>query len=392
MKTFSVFFVASLFGHAALATKLYAASYAGFVTSLDFSDSNELSTLSQTTECGSSPSWLMLDSPNSVLYCLDEAIGASNGTITTLRTHPDGTLSKLAQLKTPAGPVMSAMYSAPMIPNRKFFAVAHYSGSSVSTYSVDPVLGHFKHEQTFTYQMAAPGPVASRQDAPHPHGVVVDPTGRFVLVPDLGADVVRVFHINPLTGLLEPMEPLAVNPGSGPRHGVFWTPRGSNSTSSDVYFYLVQELSNELSGFRVTYSGNGISFRKIYEGSTYGDGSSPAGSKAAEIAISPENNHIVVSNRLDNTFGPNKDSFAIFMCADASGKEAEKVSFLGLYPAYGSSPRHFSIASTKTMVAVALESSQSVAVAQWNKRSGAPGTLLAEKKLDGEIPVVIWDL
>jgi 6-phosphogluconolactonase (cycloisomerase 2 family) len=125
MKTFSIFFAASLFGHAALATKLYAASYAGLVTSLDFSESNELSTLSQTTECGSSPSWLMLDSPNSVLYCLDEAIGASNGTITALRTHPDGTLTKLAQLKTPAGPVMSAMYSAPGVPNRKFFAVAH---------------------------------------------------------------------------------------------------------------------------------------------------------------------------------------------------------------------------------------------------------------------------
>lgn len=151
---------------------------------------------------------------------------------------------------------------------------------------MDPVLGLFKPEQTFTYQMTAPGPVASRQDAPHPHGVVVDPTGRFVLVPDLGADVVRVFHVNPLTGLLEPIEPLAVNPGSGPRHGVFWSPHGSNSTSSDVYLYLVQELSNELSGFRVTYSENGISFRKIYEGSTYGDGSSPAGSKAAEIAIS----------------------------------------------------------------------------------------------------------
>jgi 6-phosphogluconolactonase (cycloisomerase 2 family) len=77
-----------------------------------------------------------------------------------------------------------------------------------------------------------------------------------------------------------------MNPGSGPRHGVFWTPRGSNSKSSDVYFYLVQELSNELSGFRVKYSGNGISFRKIYEGSTYGKESSPAGTKAAEIAIS----------------------------------------------------------------------------------------------------------
>jgi hypothetical protein len=44
------------------------------------------------------------------------------------------------------------------------------------------------------------------------------------------------------------------------------------------------------------------------------------------------------------------------------------------------------------MVAMALESSQSVAVARWDKRSGAPGTVLAEKKLDGEIPSVVWDL
>jgi hypothetical protein len=43
------------------------------------------------------------------------------------------------------------------------------------------------------------------------------------------------------------------------------------------------------------------------------------------------------------------------------------------------------------MVAVALESSQSVAVVQWNKRSGAPGTLLVEKNLDGEIPSVVWE-
>ncbi|KAJ6130582.1 Cytochrome cd1-nitrite reductase-like C-terminal heme d1 [Penicillium capsulatum] len=392
MKTLSICLAASLFGQTALAARLYAASYAGSVTSLDFSRPDGLSTVSQTTDCGSSPSWLMLDSPNSVLYCLDEALEASNGTITTLRTHPNGTLTKIAHLKTLAGPVMSAMYSAPGIPKRKFFAVAHYTGSSITTYSVDPVQGLFEHAQTFTYHMAAPGPVASRQDSPHPHGVVVDPTGRFVLVPDLGADVVRIFHVNPSTAHLEPMEPLVLNPGSGPRHGVFWTPRGSNSTSSDVYFYLVQELSSGLSGFRVTYPGNGISFHKIYEGSTYGNGSSPAGSKAAEIAISPENNHIVVSNRLDNTFGLKKDSFAVFLCADTIGKRFEKVSFLGLYPAHGSSPRHFSIASTQNLVAVALESSQSVAVARWDKRVGAPGVLLGEKKMDGDIPSVAWDL
>lgn len=127
MKMF-VCLVACLFGHAAFATRLYAASYGGFVTSLDLNMSNGvygLSTFSQTTDCGSSPSWLMLDHPNHVLYCLNEALDAPNGTITTFRTHANGTLAELAHLKTPVGPVMSAMYTAPGVPNRSFFAVAH---------------------------------------------------------------------------------------------------------------------------------------------------------------------------------------------------------------------------------------------------------------------------
>lgn len=120
--------VACLFGHSAFATRLYAASYGGSVSSLNLTMSNGsygLSTLSQTTDCGSSPSWLMLDHSNHVLYCLDEALDAPNGTIATFRTHANGTLTKLAHLKTPAGPVMSAIYTAPDVPNRRFFAVAH---------------------------------------------------------------------------------------------------------------------------------------------------------------------------------------------------------------------------------------------------------------------------
>lgn len=44
------------------------------------------------------------------------------------------------------------------------------------------------------------------------------------------------------------------------------------------------------------------------------------------------------------------------------------------------------------MFAVALEKSQKVGVTQWDKRLGAPGKLLAEVELDGEVPAVVWDL
>ncbi|KAK9320532.1 Lactonase, 7-bladed beta-propeller-domain-containing protein [Lipomyces orientalis] len=392
MRTNLFCLTAVMFGTTSVAARLFAASYAGTVTSLALTKPNttyELSILSETNDCGSSPAWLMLDGKHDVLYCLDEGIGAVNGSLTSFKVLKNGTLTKIEHLETLTGAVQSEMYSAPGVADRQFFAVAHYEGSAVTTYSLDRVKGLFKRSQTFTYELAGPGPVPDRQDAPHPHGVVVDPTGRFVLVPDLGADLVYIFYVDPSTGQLEQLEPLAVTPGSGPRHAVFWTPRGSKGKPKEVYLYLVGELNNSLSAFKVTYSGKtGISFFKSYEGSTYGERVPPVGSKAAEIAISPENNHVVVSNRNDNTFGLGNDSFAVFSCANSF----RNVTFLDLYPAYGSFPRQFSINKEDKMVAVALQNSHMVAITRWDKKAGAPGTLLAEKLLDGEIPAVVWDL
>ena len=136
--------------------------------------------------------------------------------------------------------------------------------------------------------LAAPGPIPERQDASHPHGVLVDPSGRFVLVPDLGADLVRIFRICPTTGQLEEQQPLAVAPGSGPRHAVFWVPRNANlARLGHVRFFLVSELDNYLRGYDVIYPKNGtLLFTKFYEGNTYGGSTPPTGSKAAGIAIS----------------------------------------------------------------------------------------------------------
>lgn len=44
------------------------------------------------------------------------------------------------------------------------------------------------------------------------------------------------------------------------------------------------------------------------------------------------------------------------------------------------------------MFALALEKSQKVGVTEWDKRLGAPGKLLAEVELNGDVPAVVWDL
>lgn len=164
-------------------------------------------------------------------------------------------------------------------------------GSALTTYSVDPIQGLFDPIQTFVFHMDGPGPNPSRQDAPHPHGVYVDPTGHYVLIPDLGADLIRIFAINQRTGYLESVSPFVTEPGLGPRHIAFWMPAGPSPPwevdEGEVYLYLVSELTNLLLGYKVAYSSEGLSFTKLYEESTFGQQKpGPEGSKAAEIAIS----------------------------------------------------------------------------------------------------------
>lgn len=114
--------------------------------------------------------------------------------------------------------------------------------------------------QTFTYTLATPGADPQYEAAPHPHQAITDPTDCFVLVPDLGADLVRVYHINAHTKLLEPLDSLKTPAGSGPRHGNWLV------TKTETYFYLVYQLTNKLAAYTVTYEkDNTLSFKKIFE-------------------------------------------------------------------------------------------------------------------------------
>lgn len=117
-----------LFGAASVATKIYAASYSGTVTTLSPKSNNGsygLSIVAQTKDCGISPSWLTLDATNNLILCLNEGIGAPNGSLTSFKVNSNGSLTTLDVLETVSGPVMSAIYTIPSQPGRRFVAVAH---------------------------------------------------------------------------------------------------------------------------------------------------------------------------------------------------------------------------------------------------------------------------
>lgn len=287
----------------ASATNLFVSSYSGVITTLSLTSSNltsknnsllyHLTPISNNTGCSPSPSWLTLDSSTQTLYCLDEGLTTPNGSLSSYTIGPSGSLTQLHRAATISGPVSGVIYTSSSNSSDRAIALAHYEGSSVSSWSL-PVRrnGDFSFLQSETFTLAQPGPNAARQDAPHEHEALLDPSGKFVLVPDLGADIVRVFAIDAATDELVQKSALSVTPGSGPRHGVFYRPTtavagGYNATSSSLYFYLVTELGNTVTGYSVSYpEAGGMSFEKVFESGVYGNFSMPAGNAAAEIAIS----------------------------------------------------------------------------------------------------------
>ena len=176
----------------------------------------------------------------------------------------------------------------------------------------------------------------------HIHQAVLDPTGQYLVFPDLGADLVRVYCIDQGSGLLTEHTSLKSKHGYGPRHATFW----SSGDAKSIYMFVIHELSNKIISYEVGYlESGGLTFSEIDEVSTYGDRDIPVGAKAAEVLI--YNNFLVVSNRNGSIFNaPNpdlnnsttipSDSLATFKLSLAGS-----LSFVQLAPTGGTFPRHW---------------------------------------------------
>jgi hypothetical protein len=104
----------------------------------------------------------------------------------------------------------------------RFLIVANYATGSISVMPVrkDGMLGEAAQVISLPGQ---PGPNRVEQASSHPHHVVFDPSGRFVVVPDKGLDRVFVFRFEPTAGKLTPtvQGSATVRTDSGPRHAAF---------------------------------------------------------------------------------------------------------------------------------------------------------------------------
>ena len=172
---------------------------------------------------------------------------------------------------------------------------------------------------------------------------------------------------------------LKTPPGMGPRHGIFYTACGKNTTEADYYF-LVGELSNDIAVYECiyhhsqalqsagfTYDWLQLRLRQII--AIYSKvGKAPPNATAAEIAISYSTNTLYVSNRGDVTF-PAQASDSIFTFGiNPRAEENDVLSFQDMYPCGGRGPRHFDLSmgilgdAEEEFVTVACEGSAEVVI------------------------------
>ncbi|KAF2034429.1 putative isomerase YbhE [Setomelanomma holmii] len=300
------------------------------------------------------PSWLELSLDVRTAICVDEAIP---GGLNKLNIRADGSIEKEFSVVTLGGPVSSQIFN-----NASAIALAHYDPPAISSFAVRN--STYMPQQNFTFNLSSIDP--ERQTTSHIHQALLDPTERYMLFADLGADMVHVYWIDANSGDLVEHTPLRSKPGYGPRHGAFWSPE---DCPNEVYLFVIHELSNRIVSYAVTYlETGGLSFVERDDVSTFGDRDTPQGAAAAEIIVTPDKDFVIASNRLGPIFNiPNmdhcnqtevrSDSLVTFR-PTRSGK----LEFFELTPSGGLNPRHFSLNKDGSMVAVANQGSGNIAV------------------------------
>jgi len=286
---------------------------------------------------GPNPSFLAIHPNGRMLYAVNELEkyhGRPTGAVSAFAIAQDtGALTPLNEQPSEGG----APCYVSVDRSGRVVLVANYAGGSIAVLPVgangalDPAAQVVQHTGT--------GPNGERQAAPHAHCILPDPSNRFVLVADLGADRVFVYR---LAGKLRHVDggDSGVRPGAGPRHIAFhptlplvFVANELDSTVATLRFDAERGALSPLDTFSTVPAG--------WTGTNY----------PADIHVAASGRVLYVSNRGHN-------SIAVFSVAASTGALVldQTVSTEGDWP------RNFSLDRTGRWLLVANQRSDSVVV------------------------------
>ncbi len=299
-------------------------------------------------DAGANPSFLAIHPNGRVLYAVNELEqykGKPTGAVSAFAIAGDtGALTRRnEQLSEGGAPCFVSVDR-----RGRVVLVANYVGGSVA---VLPIRAYGAlAPATQVVQHKGSGPNAERQGAPHAHCIVPDPSTRFVLAADLGADRVFVYRLDLENKSLHHVEggDAVMRSGAGPRHIAFHPKL--------PLVFVANELDSTVATLRFDAERGALS--AVDTRSTL-----PAGwagtNYPADIHMAPSGRTLYVSNRGHN-------SIAVFSVADSTGALAlEQV-----ISTDGDWPRNFSLDPTGRWLLVANQRSDSIVVFERDQKSG----------------------
>lgn len=231
-------------------------------------------------------------------------------------------------------------------PTERFLVVANYGSGAVAVVPLGDDGSLLPVSQLVTLQ-GRPGPHPKEQTSSHPHAVIFDPTGRFVIVPDKGFDRTFLFRLQ--DGTLTPtlQGHAASAPGAAPRHATFHP--------SLPVLYVNNELDSTVTVF--AWAKAGVTEKQVISTvpSDY-----TGRNTTAEIAASPDGRHLYVSNR-------GQDSIARFDITPGSGL----LTYAGHVSTGGERPRFFTLDPAARHLYAANQDSDSIVCFHIDRQTGS---------------------
>ncbi len=269
-----------------------------------------------------SPAFLATDPHHRVLYVATDQDEApkQNGFISSYAINPrTGALKLLNRVDQDGFPCHLTVDTT-----NKVLFVANYEKGTVVSFPLKPD-GSIGERSGFN-QLTGSGPNHERQTGPHAHATVLSPDNRFLFVPNLGSDQVRIYRVDTMKRTFTPNDPafVSVKAGLGPRHMLF--------SRDGKFAYLICEMESTVVAF--SYDSAKGSLTTLQTISTL-----PAGYKgidnSAEIDIDLAGRFLYASNR-------GHDSITVFAIDPAKGTLTK----VQVAPSLGKIPRNFALDPT----------------------------------------------
>lgn len=346
---------------------VYVGSQGNQIRALRFdAESGKLAVIGPVAE-GLRPTWTLAHPQLPVLYATDDQAGKEGAVVAFAIDRATGALRRLNDAPTGGNGATYLWLDAPAANAAASgsagaagtLLVANFGGGSASSIAVraDGSLGALAS----TIKATGSGP-HRRQTSPHAHSAAVDPSGRYALVPDLGADRVFIYALDRANHVLSPDGSRAyiAPPGSGPRHLVFST--------DGRFVWLLNELTGKVTTLRWDAQQGSLSPLQTQQTSSANFEGPRSG---AEILRSPDGRFVYVEDRGERT-----------LVAYRVNASTGELSFVQRIPTGGEVPWGMAIHPSGKWLLVAHQRSNSVNVFSIDKASG----LLADTGVSAEAP------